>query len=65
MFCFCSDLAFKRGEIIILRKRIDSHWFEGECGGKKGVFPVTYVQVIYHLIIHFMRVLQVCRILYW
>lgn len=40
------DLAFKRGEIIILRKRIDSHWFEGECGGKKGVFPVTYVQII-------------------
>lgn len=40
-----SDLNFKRGEIIILRKRIDSNWYQGECGGKEGVFPLSYVQV--------------------
>lgn len=40
------DLCFKRGDVIILKKRIDNHWYEGECGGKHGVFPTTYVQVI-------------------
>ncbi|KAI4462926.1 sh3 domain-containing [Holotrichia oblita] len=40
------DLNFKRGEIIILRKRIDSNWYQGECGGKEGVFPLSYVQII-------------------
>ncbi|XP_076273792.1 SH3 domain containing ring finger posh isoform X8 [Rhynchophorus ferrugineus] len=40
------DLSFKRGDIIILKKRIDSYWYEGECGGKHGVFPSCYVQVI-------------------
>ncbi|XP_060531649.1 E3 ubiquitin-protein ligase SH3RF1 isoform X2 [Cylas formicarius] len=40
------DLSFKKGDIIILKKRIDSHWCQGECGGKQGVFPLSYVQVI-------------------
>ncbi|ENN71906.1 hypothetical protein YQE_11443, partial [Dendroctonus ponderosae] len=40
------DLQFKKGDIIILKRKIDSHWYEGECGGKQGVFPVTYVQII-------------------
>lgn len=45
-FSYFSDLSFKRGDIIILKKRIDSHWYQGECGGKQGVFPLSYVQVI-------------------
>lgn len=40
------DLCFKRGDIIILKKRIDSHWYHGESGGKQGVFPLSYVQII-------------------
>ncbi|XP_017778543.1 PREDICTED: SH3 domain-containing RING finger protein 3-like isoform X5 [Nicrophorus vespilloides] len=40
------DLNFKRDEIIMLRKRVDSYWYEGECGGKKGVFPINFVQII-------------------
>lgn len=39
------DLSFKRGEIITLKKRIDSNWYQGECGGNQGVFPLCYVQV--------------------
>lgn len=47
---FFSDLSFKRGDIIILRKRIDNNWYKGECGGVQGVFPLSYVQVsdIFH-----------------
>ncbi|CAH1102957.1 unnamed protein product [Psylliodes chrysocephalus] len=40
------DLNFKRGDIIILKKRIDSNWYQGECCGKQGVFPLSYVQII-------------------
>ncbi|XP_021937575.1 E3 ubiquitin-protein ligase SH3RF1 isoform X2 [Zootermopsis nevadensis] len=40
------DLCFKKGDIILLRKKIDSNWYHGESGGNHGVFPLTYVQVI-------------------
>lgn len=40
-----SDLNFKRGDIILLKKRIDNHWYQGECAGNQGVFPLCYVQV--------------------
>ncbi|CAG9856076.1 unnamed protein product [Phyllotreta striolata] len=40
------DLSFKRGEFIILKRRIDSNWYQGECNGKQGVFPLSYVQVM-------------------
>ncbi|KAK4887754.1 hypothetical protein RN001_004025 [Aquatica leii] len=40
------DLNFKRGDIIILRKRIDNNWYQGECSGNQGFFPLSYVQVI-------------------
>lgn len=45
MITFCSDLSFKKGDIIYLRKRVDNHWYQGECDGKHGVFPLSYVQV--------------------
>ncbi|XP_066999315.2 E3 ubiquitin-protein ligase SH3RF3 [Anabrus simplex] len=40
------DLSFKKGDIIILRKKIDTNWYQGESGGNFGAFPLTYVQVI-------------------
>lgn len=40
------DLSFKKGDIIVLQRKIDSQWFQGECGGKSGVFPLSYVQVM-------------------
>lgn len=39
------DLSFKKGDVIYLKKRIDNHWYQGECDGKHGVFPLSYVQV--------------------
>jgi E3 ubiquitin-protein ligase SH3RF len=41
-----SDLSFKKGDIIILRKRIDQNWFHGELNGKSGFLPASYVQVL-------------------
>lgn len=46
--------------MIIIRKRIDTHWYQGECGGKQGVFPLSYVQVITPLPSHIPQ----CKALY-
>ncbi|KAL7302889.1 hypothetical protein TKK_0004118 [Trichogramma kaykai] len=40
------DLSFKKGDIVILRKKIDNNWYFGECGPNHGVFPLSYVQVM-------------------
>lgn len=42
---FYRDLSFRKGDIIILRKKIDNNWYFGECGTNHGVFPLSYVQV--------------------
>lgn len=49
-FKFCinfyfSDLNFKKGEMIILRQKVDSNWYQGEASGVIGIFPLSYVQV--------------------
>ncbi|KAK0080880.1 hypothetical protein PV325_013175 [Microctonus aethiopoides] len=40
------DLSFKKGDIVVLRKKIDNNWYFGECGNNHGVFPLSYVQVM-------------------
>lgn len=40
------DISFKKGDHIILKKRIDLNWFVGEIHGREGVFPINHVQVI-------------------
>jgi len=32
--------------MIILRKRVDPNWYQGEFNGKHGFFPTSYVQVV-------------------
>jgi len=39
------ELSFKEGDTIRLKKKLDENWFEGEIGGKVGMFPTTYVEV--------------------
>lgn len=43
---YCSDLNFKKGDLILLRKKVDANWFHGECNGNRGVFPSVYVDVM-------------------
>jgi hypothetical protein len=33
------------GESVSLMRRIDNNWFEGRIGSRKGIFPVSYVEV--------------------
>lgn len=44
-FFTCRDLSFKKGDVIILRKKIDSNWYQGELNNQLGFFPASYVQV--------------------
>jgi len=41
-----SELPFKEGDIIELKQKVDDNWFEGQLNGRKGLFPITYVQVV-------------------
>ncbi|XP_031562660.1 dynamin-binding protein-like [Actinia tenebrosa] len=40
-----SELTFKEGEVIFLRKRAGSQWLEGELDGNVGLFPASFVDV--------------------
>lgn len=37
----------QEGDMIRLLTQVDENWLSGELGGKKGFFPVNYVQVSY------------------
>ncbi|XP_042223013.1 E3 ubiquitin-protein ligase SH3RF3-like [Homarus americanus] len=54
------DLSFKKGDMIILRKKIDSNWYQGELNNQIGFFPASYVQVINPLPSHIPQ----CKALY-
>lgn len=42
------DLAFKKGEVITIVKRTESEsdWWTGRIGGREGIFPSNYVDVV-------------------
>lgn len=43
---FSNELSFGVGEVVHLVKRIDSEWMEGSIENLKGIFPVSYVNII-------------------
>uniref|UniRef100_A0A182P4G7 Uncharacterized protein n=1 Tax=Anopheles epiroticus TaxID=199890 RepID=A0A182P4G7_9DIPT len=40
------ELSLLKGELVTLTRRVDSNWFEGKIGNKKGIFPVSYVEIL-------------------
>ncbi|GBN25312.1 Sorbin and SH3 domain-containing protein 1 [Araneus ventricosus] len=40
------ELSLFKGEKVVLVRRLDHNWFEGRLGAKKGIFPVSYVEVL-------------------
>ncbi|XP_054262840.1 uncharacterized protein LOC128986471 isoform X7 [Macrosteles quadrilineatus] len=40
------ELPLVKGELIVLTRRVDNNWFEGRIGTRKGIFPVSYVEVL-------------------
>ncbi|XP_043494705.1 sorbin and SH3 domain-containing protein 1 isoform X8 [Polistes fuscatus] len=40
------ELSLAKGELVVLTRRVDENWYEGRIGNKKGIFPISYVEVI-------------------
>ncbi len=45
LFLFQRELPFKKGDIILVKRRINDDWLEGEYQGKTGIFPVNHVEL--------------------
>ncbi|XP_011157472.1 dynamin-binding protein isoform X2 [Solenopsis invicta] len=43
---FPNELSFGAGEVVHLTRYIDSEWIEGMIDTTKGIFPVSYVNII-------------------
>lgn len=41
-----NDLTISRGELIEIINQHPSGWWEGECNGRRGLFPMNFVEVI-------------------
>lgn len=39
------ELSLSKGELVGLTRRVDDNWFEGRIANRKGIFPVSYVDV--------------------
>ena len=44
--CWLCIPRFKKGDIIYVKRQVDSNWYEGERNAMIGIFPTTYVEVI-------------------
>nr|KAF6461038.1 sorbin and SH3 domain containing 2 [Molossus molossus] len=42
------ELSLRKGDRVILLKRVDQNWYEGKIPGtnRQGIFPVSYVEVV-------------------
>nr|XP_045224803.1 E3 ubiquitin-protein ligase SH3RF3 isoform X2 [Macaca fascicularis] len=40
------DLKFNKGDIIVLRRKVDEQWYHGELHGTQGFLPASYIQCI-------------------
>lgn len=40
------ELRFSEGDVIVLTGRVDAHWYEGAVGGRSGLLPANYVDVL-------------------
>ncbi|KAK9293746.1 hypothetical protein QLX08_011401 [Tetragonisca angustula] len=43
---FPNELNFGAGEVVHLIKHVDSEWLEGTIDNQKGIFPMSYVDII-------------------
>lgn len=49
------ELSLKKGELVSLTRRVDQNWYEGRIGARKGIFPVSYVEVLLVSVIFFLH----------
>ncbi|XP_030063266.1 neutrophil cytosol factor 2 [Microcaecilia unicolor] len=37
------DLEFQQGDVILILSKVNEDWWEGQCNGKVGIFPASFV----------------------
>ncbi|XP_046865026.1 sorbin and SH3 domain-containing protein 2-like isoform X3 [Xenia sp. Carnegie-2017] len=40
------EIGFRKGDIVLFYRSIDSNWCEGEAQGQIGLYPLSYVEII-------------------
>ncbi|XP_068994316.1 uncharacterized protein [Neodiprion pinetum] len=40
------ELSLLKGDLVVLTRRVDENWYEGRIGNRKGIFPISYVEVL-------------------
>ncbi|XP_071439970.1 vinexin isoform X3 [Hetaerina americana] len=40
------ELSLIKGELVVLTRQVDNNWFEGRIGSRRGIFPISYVEVL-------------------
>lgn len=40
------ELSLVKGEQVIIVRQVDDHWMEGRIGQRRGIFPISYIDVI-------------------
>ncbi|XP_063722722.1 uncharacterized protein LOC134850866 isoform X4 [Symsagittifera roscoffensis] len=40
------ELQLKKNQVVTIRKQVDENWFDGYIGQRRGIFPISYVEVI-------------------
>jgi len=40
------ELSLVKGETVIITRQVDEHWLEGRIGHRRGIFPLSYVEVL-------------------
>ncbi|XP_052069185.1 uncharacterized protein LOC127708370 isoform X5 [Mytilus californianus] len=41
------ELTLRKGDVVTLLRSVDENWYEGRVGNKQGIFPRSYVEVIF------------------
>ncbi len=44
--CVCVCVRVQAGDVVCDLEDMDAEWFLGESGGKRGIVPKNYIQVL-------------------
>jgi len=41
-----TELSFRKGDVILIKKQVNQDWIEGELNGRVGLLPANYVEML-------------------
>lgn len=46
------ELSLVKGEMVIIIRQVDEHWMEGRIGQRRGIFPISYIDILQPPVVH-------------